>query len=128
MTYYCTYCSAEKNYSDVPIPAIDLYDSTRIKDIYAKAKEAGVGFVILSGKYGLVEPELRIAYYDHLLLPEEVEAHANRVAIQLKQLNATKLVFYTAPLNTDANLEAYVNCIRIAAKSAGVTFELIEIV
>lgn len=87
-----------------------------------------MGFVILSGKYGLVEPEQPIAYYDHLLLSEEVEAHAKRVATQLKQLNATKLVFYSVPLNTDSNLEAYVNCIRIAAKSVGVTFELIEVV
>ncbi len=76
MTFYCTYCSAEKFYSETPIPAIELYNSERIKEIYDRAEEAREGFVILSGKYGLVKAYEKIDYYDHLLLPAEVEGHA----------------------------------------------------
>ena len=127
MTFFCTYCSAEKNYSETPIPAIDLYNSARIKDIRAKAKEAEAGFVILSGKYGLLKPEQRIPYYDYLLLPQEVEGHSELVASQLEKLNPATLVFYSHTIEKDPNLKAYIDCIQKAAEKSGVELELIEI-
>jgi hypothetical protein len=57
MVFYCTYCSAEKKYSDSSTPAIELYKSERIRNVYTKSKDDGAGFVILSGKYGLVEAQ-----------------------------------------------------------------------
>ncbi|MFB0943420.1 MAG: hypothetical protein QMB21_08330, partial [Patiriisocius sp.] len=77
MLAYATYCSALKNYSKKALPAIQLYDSERISKVFELATSQNAKFVILSGKYGLVEPHQQINYYDHLLNQTEVEAHAN---------------------------------------------------
>ena len=54
--------------------AIQLYDSERISKVFKLAKSQNTKFVILSGKYGLVEAHQQINYYDHLLDQTEVEA------------------------------------------------------
>jgi hypothetical protein len=127
MVLYCTYCSAEKNYSETPTPAIELYKNERITDVYHKAKQREVGFAILSGKFGIVEAQQPIAYYDHLLTAEEVDVHSELVATQLVEMGVSKVIFYTVSVRQDQNLEAYITCIHLATEKCGVNLELKEI-
>jgi cytoplasmic iron level regulating protein YaaA (DUF328/UPF0246 family) len=46
----------------------------------------GQKFLILSGKYGILEPSDPIPYYDHLLQSSEVSEHSKKVADQLETL------------------------------------------
>lgn len=127
MLAYCTYCSAEKNHSEFPLSAINRYKSSRITDIYTSANAASVKFVILSGKYGVINAHHKIDYYDHLLLPAEVEKHAELVASQLKEMGITKLVFYTVSVLTDPNIQPYIDCIKLGAAKNGTAIEVKEI-
>ncbi|NQY04736.1 MAG: hypothetical protein HRT68_00675 [Flavobacteriaceae bacterium] len=124
MKAYCTYCSAEKNDSEKAIPAIDLYNSHRISEVYKWSQEKGLGFLILSGKYGLVEPTERIHYYDHLLKPKEVEPHSDLLASQIKAMGITEIVFFMSRLEKDPNLQAYRDCITKACIKSNVALTI----
>ena len=127
MIAYCTYCSAEKDHSKIPMSAINRYKSSRITEVYKSANEAGVKFVILSGKYGLVDAQQNIDYYDHLLLPSEVKEHSELVASQLKEMGITKLVFHTVSILADPNIQAYIDCVKIGSAKNGTSVEIQEI-
>jgi hypothetical protein len=123
MLAYCTYCSAEKISSEKPLPAIELYKSERIAQVYNSAEKAGVKFAILSGKFGLVEPHQKIEYYDHLLQASEVENHAKLVAAQLREMKISELVFFTRPIEEDENIGPYVDCVRMASEQIGISLK-----
>lgn len=123
---YCTYCSAEKINATFSLPAIELYKSNRISKVYQLAQDANVVFVILSGKYGLLQPNERINYYDHLLISSEVPAHAKLVAEQISSKNITELVFFTNDVKDDPNLKAYIDCIVESCAKASVTMRIVN--
>jgi hypothetical protein len=124
---FCTYCSAFKDESEEDLPAIERYQSTRINSIYVASLNVGVGFLILSGKYGLVKACDTIPYYDHLLIASEVPEHTRKVTEQLKARDVKKLVFFTKPISEDKNVRPYMDCIQFACQQAQVEFCLIEI-
>lgn len=126
MKLYCTYCSAEKRTCSTPLPALQLYKSTRIKEVHAKAQEDNCSFAILSGKYGIVLPNTLIPFYDHLLQENEVKEHAKQVATQIKNIGATHVVFYMNYLKNEPQLAPYLNCIKKACSSSGIELEIIE--
>jgi hypothetical protein len=117
MTVFCTYCSAEKDPSEGEIPAIQRYKSTRIRSVYSAAKSLGLGFVILSGKYGILEPSDPILDYDHLLQSSEVSEHSTLVAGQLEALGVKDLIFFS---RLGPVVEPYRECINSASAKAGV--------
>jgi len=123
-TVYCTYCSARKRRDSHPLPAVERYDSGRIRDIYRLARADGVQFLILSGEYGLLLPEEEIPYYDHLLRREEVGALVELVAHQLRVRKIKKLVYFTRPLEGSQDVRPYHDTIAAACSRAGVKFEL----
>lgn len=127
MTIFCTYCSAEKETSDLPLPAIRRYRGDRIARIYSAALTAGCGFFILSGEFGLLDPNSPIPYYDHLLLADEVEKQAFRVAEQIKQHGITQLLFFTLPVAKDEKLASYHACLRLACHVASADLSFVEI-
>ena len=127
MTVFCTYCSAEKETSDALLPAIRRYRSDRIARIYAAALAANCGFFILSGEFGLLEPNAPIPYYDHLLSADEAEAHALRVAAQLTEQGIAQLLFFTLPAAKDEKLAPYHAALRRACNLADVRLSFIEI-
>ena len=122
MTTYCTYCSAHKIESNLALPAIELYKSKRISHVHQLAQKVNAHFAILSGKYGLLEPNERINYYDHLLTPEEVSEHAKLVAEQISSKKITEIVFYTNDVKEDPNVKAYIDCIAEACAETDTTF------
>jgi hypothetical protein len=126
MTVYCTYCSTNKNTSESPLPAIDLYKSERIKSVLELSKKDSAGFVILSGKYGLIDAEEIIEAYDHLLVATEVGKHAEKVANQMKLRELEEIVFYMNAVENDKNLLPYLDCISSACNSIGVILHIKE--
>ena len=118
MIAYATYCSALKNYSKKAVPAIQLYDSKRISKVFELAKSQNAKFVILSGKYGLVEAHQQINYYDHLLDQTEVESHAGVMASQIATKDISEIVFFSNSVQTDPNLLPYLRSIKRACEIA----------
>lgn len=124
MTLFLTYCSSDKLKFNHPVAALDLYRSERIRKVYTLASSAGAEFRILSGKYGLVAAEELLPWYDHLLQPLEVEAHANRVAAQLKILKVDAVIFHTRGTELDPQLVAYHDCIQQACAESAITLRI----
>lgn len=120
----CTYCSADKHFSESSLSAIQLYKSNRIIQVFEKAKKSNTNFLILSGKYGLVYPSEEIQYYDHLLMPSEVENHSDLIATQIKSENITSIEFYMNSIQRDNNLQAYFDCISKACAKASIVLEI----
>ena len=118
MLVYLTYCSAQKNFSKKALPAIQLYDSERISKVFELAKSQNANFVILSGKYGLVEAHQQINYYDHLLNQTEVESHAGVMASQIATKDISEIVFFSNSVQTDPNLLPYLRSIKRACEIA----------
>lgn len=127
MTTFCTYCSAEKEIEESPLPAIERYRSDRIKRIYSAALSSGTVFFILSGEFGLLTPNQPIPYYDHLLVADEVEAHSLTVAEQIKQHGITQIIFFTLPVAVDEKLEPYHTSLRLACQTASINLSFVEI-
>ena len=125
MLAYLTYCSAQKNFSKKEISAIELYNSQRITNIARRAKKDNIHFCILSGKYGLLDLDQKIAYYDHLLKPSEIETHANVIASQIAAKCISEIVFFTKPLETDPNLLPYIACIESACEKANIQLKIL---
>ena len=128
MLVYLTYCSAQKNFSKKALPAIQLYDSERISKVFELAKSQNAKFVILSGKYGLVEVHQQINYYDHLLDQTEVESHAGVMASQIATKDISEIVFFSNSVQTDPNLLPYLRSIKRACEIANIPITIKAIV
>lgn len=124
MLAICTYCSAGKHNSETPLPAIDLYKSSRITKVFETAEKSNVTFLILSGKYGLIRANEEIGYYDHLLIPSEVEKHSDLLASQITTKGISQIEFYMNSVESDSNLQAYIDCISIACSKASITLNV----
>lgn len=56
--------------------------------------------VILSGRYGLLEPDDSIPWYDQALTDEAADAMGDTIARQLDAKGVTALVLYALPRST----------------------------
>lgn len=88
---------------------------------------AGVNFFILSGEYGLLALDEPIPYYDHLLVADEIEAHAFKLAEQIKRYSITQIVFFTLPVPLDEKLAPYHAALRLACVIASAQLSFVEI-
>lgn len=70
------------------------YKSTRIKQVTKIANAEGLPFFILSGKYGLIEYDKPIPFYDHLLLDQEIDRISKIVSTQIINNNISSIDFY----------------------------------
>ncbi len=116
---YVTPCSAQKRDDKDDLPALERYVSERIQDVFHWSRRDDADFRILSGEFGLLGADSPIPWYDHLLKPEEVSGLAGRVAEQFKVQGLKEIVFYTGPLDKDANLYFYLACLQVAAGITG---------
>ena len=126
MKILCTYCSAEKQTVVGNVPAISRYISKRIDWVAKEAEKENRPLFILSGRYGIIPAAHPIPYYDHLLTQEEVSAHIQKVASQIKGYGITQITFYTRSLQQDPNVAAYINCINQAAELVQVSLVIEE--
>ena len=102
------------------MPALALYRNERIKKVYHAAQLTGVKFMILSGKYGLIDAMQKIKTYDHLLVAAEVDHHADLVAMQMKVEKINEIVFFMNPVKTDDQLKPYLDCMLKACQKSGI--------
>lgn len=125
MKFYCTYCSKNKNKTNVSRPAQLIYESKRINWLYKKSKKEGHPLLILSGKYGLINADDSIDYYNQLLLKKNIINHATLVEKQLSNLNVSKIIFFHRSIKKDINLSNYLVCINLACnkKNIEIIFE-----
>ncbi len=100
MEYFCTTCSKRKRRTPQLLPARKRYLSRRIRFVWRESRKLNKPLLILSGKYGLLDPDKKIPWYDQALLPDVAEALAQKAAQQLRARGATSLRFYALPRNT----------------------------
>lgn len=122
---YVTYCSAEKNPIEKEIKAIDRYMSERIAHVHALAKHDKADFMILSGKFGLLQPSDLTPHYDHLLKPFETTRMSKTIAKQLKFLKGQSIVYYTHWMDKDIHVAPYIESIHDACELTNTGFDLI---
>ena len=104
---YITYCSGKKNPKEGSIPAIERYDSDRIRWVYNLSIRANVKFAILSGVLGLLYPDEKIPYYDHKMNEDDVERIAKLIKWFLKEKTYEKIVYFTENPHSEPILKYY---------------------
>jgi len=120
MRVFCTYCSASKDPAKGLVPAFKRYISPRIALVQELAEREGAHFCILSGKFGLVDWNQPLPWYDHLLLPEEVPQLVEMVIHQFAEKRISRVDYYTRSPQADPKIIPYANTIEKACRSAGV--------
>ncbi|KPV61966.1 MAG: hypothetical protein AOA65_2134 [Candidatus Bathyarchaeota archaeon BA1] len=105
-----TACGGKQETS--PCPAHRLYKSPRIKAVYKRKGDCD--FCILSGKYGLLEPDRVIRPYNDVMTPEGAQRLLPQVVHMVK--NYDTIIYFKAGARA-----AYLDCIKTACKTAGKT-------
>jgi len=100
MEYLCTTCCKRKRRDVQLLPALERYLNRRIRFVWQESRRLNKPLLILSGKYGLVEPDKKIPWYDQALHSDGVEALAQKATRQLRARGATRLRFYALSRNT----------------------------
>ncbi len=94
MEYLCTTCCKAKREDDKLLPATQRYISERIEFVSDDSKRLKKPFIILSGKYGLIDSDLKIPWYDQKLEPENVADMVPILINQLAEKGVSKIIFY----------------------------------
>lgn len=124
MKLVITYCSRPKVKDPGGLPAIERYDSQRIRDI---AELEGGFFLILSGEFALLEAEEYIPWYDHLLTQDEVQEMAVTVADQLLEYEPYEVEYHTADPETYPEVAPYLEVMEKACRFAGVPMTVVKL-
>jgi hypothetical protein len=122
-TLYVTYCSAPKREDPGDLPAIQRYRSERIADVGRRAAESETSFAILSGSFGLVDPQEPLPWYDHLLQEDEIEGMVPGVAERLRSWAITEIVWFTVDPALDPFVGRYAAVLEGAAVLAAIPME-----
>ena len=127
MRVICTYCSASKDPDQGLVPAYKRYISDRIVHVQEIAEREGAHFCILSGKFGLVDWNHPLPWYDHSLLAEEVPQLVEMVKHQLGEKGITEVDYYTRSPQADANIIPYGNTIEKACTDTGIDLQVFSL-
>ena len=127
MHAFCTYCSAAKSSAGGEIPAIQRYLDSRIHKVCEAAALLGLEFYILSGEFGLIPPDRPIPWYDHLLLPDEVDDLVERMVAQIRRNKVDGITYFTNALDADPNLLPYHSAIVSACNLADRPCFIVEV-
>jgi tetratricopeptide (TPR) repeat protein len=101
--------------------------SERIERVHAAASSLKLPFLILSGRFGLIQPEQRIPAYDHLLKSQEVPALIELVLGQVPPLGIDRFVYCTKPLASSTNLRPCHDTIVGACRRMSLPFLTVEL-
>lgn len=115
----CTICSREKDPSAESLPAKIRYRGSHILRVHNIAETENRQFFVLSGKFGLVSGDARIASYDHELKAEETDKLIRKVQSQLG-FQSIKDVRYFGKMKSTWLL--YTRVIETACKRAKVPY------
>ncbi len=124
-TIVCTICCREKDRADKLLPAIRRYKSERIKTVAGLARNAGMPFAILSGKYGLINADEPIPYYDKLMGEGDLgEIIAANIAF-LEKNEIGKVIFLCPDPAIDPHVQPYLRSIQASARGTACKLETI---
>lgn len=126
MEYICTICCKEKSIDTNDLPAIERYVSSRIKFVLSESQRLGKRFVILSGKYGLLEPSDKIPWYDQKLIVERIPEMVPVIVAQLLNKRVTKITFYGKP-RTTSEWQPYYEALEKACRELGIPIQYRQI-
>ncbi|HOO77138.1 MAG TPA: hypothetical protein PK636_03235 [bacterium] len=126
-TLVCTICCRDKDAAPGLLPARKRYRSRRIAEVGRLAREAGLPLAILSGKYGLIDADAPIPYYDTLLRPEGVPAIADANELYLRRSGCRRLLFLVNPPDLDPHVVSYLSSLEIAADRTETVLETVFI-
>jgi len=105
------------------LPALKRYLAPHIEYVYKQALISGNGFLIFSGKYGLLEADEPIPYYDKLLLRGDFEIMSRKIDGQYKKYAFEKLTFFHQDIKNDSKLIVYRDFIESFAVRNGIEAE-----
>ena len=125
MRILCSYCSAAKRRDDAPLPALERYESERLRTLWRSGRAAGMPLYILSGEYGLLAPEAQIPWYDHLLTLNDVAPMVMRVTAQLRAAGVTAVEYHTADAAVAPAVAPYLAVVRAACERAGAALAVV---
>ncbi|MFQ5747645.1 MAG: hypothetical protein ACE5HF_10570, partial [Gemmatimonadota bacterium] len=97
----CTPCCKRKRRDPGSMPAARRYLSRRIRFVSRESRRLSVPFLILSGRFGLLDPDEGIPWYDERLTEGKVGALVPIVAGQLAARHVTAIAFYARPRPTE---------------------------
>ncbi|MBU1046929.1 hypothetical protein KKH36_04100 [Patescibacteria group bacterium] len=100
MKVILTICSKNKDKNEVLMPARKRYLSDRIKKVEQISINNKLPFYILSGKFGIINSNELIPFYDKLLKQEDIKNLLPLVRDQLIQEKITEIIFYGEGINT----------------------------
>jgi len=115
MEILCTICSKKKDDSNKPLPASKRYKGTRIATMVEMSKNKGLPLYFLSGKFGLIDSNTLIPYYDKLLIEQLVDNVVKKVTRQIHDNEINKVFFYAKP-KTVSNRKPYYDAITKACE------------
>ncbi|MCP5107065.1 MAG: hypothetical protein GY950_27010 [bacterium] len=122
MEYICTTCCKDKREDAGLLPAIQRYLSKRIEFVYEESIRLNRPLIILSGKYGYIDAEEKIPWYDQQLLPGDVDGLIPQLVRQLKEKEAEKIIFYGKP-KTTPGWEPYYDALEGSCRRLGIPVE-----
>ena len=100
MEYICTTCCKDKKEDEGLLPATQRYLSERIEFVCSESRKLNKPFIILSGKYGFIDSDFEIPWYDQKLEPEDVEDFVPHLVEQLCRKEVSEITFYGRPPTT----------------------------
>ena len=100
MEYVCTSCCKDKRDDRELLPATQRYISERIDFVAKEGRRLAKPFIIFSGKYGLIDSDLKIPWYDKALVSEDVPGMVPIVKEQLIEKDVSRIIFYGRPRTT----------------------------
>lgn len=118
LTAVVTICCREKDAAKKPLPAGRRYRSERIKAVWRVAREAGLPFFILSGKFGLLRPEDPIPYYDYLLPAEKAPEIALKIKRFLRNERIGRIILFIPDPALDPKVIPYREAFRMGTEGA----------
>ncbi len=114
-----TICCREKDRLEGLLPAVRRYRSERIDRLARLAGQAGLPFAILSGRFGLIDAEEPIPYYDRLMNEGDVGRIASAALKYLKQHKVASVVFCLPDPEFDPHVGPYLRSMQKATAAAG---------
>ena len=95
-----TTCCAEKRKDEGLLPAKVRYKSPRVRTVVSESERTKTPLLIFSGKFGILDADDPIPWYDKVLTGEDVEAMMPRVIAQLQERSVTEVTLFARPKDT----------------------------
>jgi hypothetical protein len=100
MRCYFITCCAEKREDEKLLPAKERYQSERVKYVVSESERLNVPLLFLSGKYGVLDANDVIPWYDKALTEEDIKDLIPIVVAQLSDRDVTEITLFAMPRDT----------------------------